>query len=291
MGLREGRGWGCLAGAGRWLSGRAAPPGPLAGVPPGLLPVPTPPGVTPGSGPGHRELQRAWVKAGARLFPCRCPWAPASPQRRGAGPVLCGGTPYLGTAAWPAGTLRLCGRGRQRAGARRPAAPAGEGGSGGRAREVRAGEAHLPETDAGICAALGSRGRPGSPGQGPCGGQEAVGARGPRLASRASVAPQSGELCAPGRQHTTVAARGRGGPGPEAPALPHPGAPGSQVRGGASSEKRGAPLAAVAWLPADKPLTGLSAAPHLDPFFPGTTAGQAGRPAWPGRVDLGSSEG
>lgn len=43
-------------------------------------------------------------------------WAPKVKELGGRCVLGWGGTPYLGTAAWPAGTLSLCGRGRQRAG-------------------------------------------------------------------------------------------------------------------------------------------------------------------------------
>lgn len=174
-GFGEGRGWGCLVGAGRWLSGHAATPGSLAGDTTGTAAAPNASGAAAGPQRHSRAQGLApgdpsgrvgtWGRGWSPAVPLQVSVTPASPQRQGAGPVLCWGPPYLGTAAWPAGSLRLCGRGRQRAGARRPAAPAGEEGSGGRAQGgcMRARPVSL-RLALGVCVVLGTYGRPGSPG-------------------------------------------------------------------------------------------------------------------------------
>lgn len=127
-GARESRGWGCLAGAGGCCQDVLPPRVPGRGYHQAAV---DPQASLPGSGPGHPGLQRAGPGLGLRLKPAvslQVSVDTASPRDQELACPL-PGPPYLGTAAWPAGTLRLCGRGRQRAGARRPAAPAGEGGS------------------------------------------------------------------------------------------------------------------------------------------------------------------
>lgn len=179
----RGRGASGRAGAGAAWRGpaggrqdHAATPGPLAGDTTGTAAAPNASGaaagpqrhsraqgLAPGDPSGRVGTRgRGWSPA----VPLQVSVTPASPRRRGAGPVLCWG---LRTWAQLHGLLGASGSagGGGRGRARRPAAPAGEEGSGGRARGgcVRA-RPVSPRLALGVCVVLGTSGRPGSPGQG-----------------------------------------------------------------------------------------------------------------------------
>lgn len=141
----EGRGWLVMVNT---PQEELLPQGPRAGDPPGGSCRPV--DITLCSGPWQTGGPRGGVYSsrlpssqhvqgsqGERLDSkrlLRCQWARETPRASGSGALrsglrgqararwegpVCpcwGGAPYLGTAAWPAGTLNLCGMGRQRAG-------------------------------------------------------------------------------------------------------------------------------------------------------------------------------